>query len=157
MYSIFWATSKFWRNFNSSKWRFLPGFVILCLLYRITTRPISFIYKVCVCLTVMSFFVVTVFTPNVCNVKEKIPYVECWFIVRGSESPSLLVPCSKPTAQLQSPLPQLTCALPASKTFIYIQTTLTSPLLLGQTQYDTDTPVWQDAEHIIKWQPSLID
>ncbi len=61
------------------------------------------------------------------------PYLECRLFVYGFESPSLLVPCSKPAAPIETPSPccrPFPCPLPANMMVIHIQTTLTRLILL---------------------------
>jgi hypothetical protein len=67
--------------------------------------------------------------------KKKNPYkyLERQALDHSGKSPSFLVPCLKPSAHCAPSLPSSPYPLPANKTFIYIQTTLTCPLLLGHT------------------------
>jgi hypothetical protein len=60
-------------------------------------------------------------------------YLESQSLAHGSESPTSLVPCLKLTAFMPLTLPLPLRPLPANRTFIYIQTTLTCLLLLSGT------------------------
>jgi hypothetical protein len=59
------------------------------------------------------------------------PFLERRFLAHGGESPSSLVPSFKPTAFMPLALPSPVRPLPTNRTFIYIQTTLTCPLVLS--------------------------
>jgi hypothetical protein len=62
--------------------------------------------------------------------KKNIPLLGKVVLAHDGKSPSPLVPCLKSTAFLPLALPSPLYPLPANRTFIYIQTTLTRLLLL---------------------------
>jgi hypothetical protein len=68
------------------------------------------------------------------------PYLEKRSLAYGGEFPSSLVPCLKSTAftPLLPPPPSPPHPLPTNRTLIYIQTTLTCPLLLSGTLRKTN-------------------
>jgi hypothetical protein len=67
--------------------------------------------------------------------RRKNPHLERQSLDYGGESPSLMVPCLKPTPQCAPSLPSPLYLLTANETFIYTQTTLTCSLLLSRAQF----------------------
>jgi hypothetical protein len=71
--------------------------------------------------------------------RKETPYLEYLLFVHGSESPSLLVPCSKPICPILKPN-SLCCPLLANMIFIYIRMTLARRILLLSGTFSLSLP-----------------